>query len=99
MVPTSRLTRYNEVFRRAPRAFCPDERMTIVIDSRYCKGCNICVHFCPKGILGVSEEVNSLGYYVPYVIDGAKCSNCRQCQLLCPDLAIFVIEEQEGADG
>ncbi len=69
----------------------------IVVDARYCKGCNICIHVCPKNILGVSDEVNSLGYYVPYVIDGAKCNNCRQCELLCPDFAIFIIEEEETA--
>ena len=71
----------------------------IVVDARYCKGCNICIHACPNDILGVSDEVNSLGYYVPYVIDGPGCNNCRQCELLCPDFAIFIIEEQEGGDG
>ncbi len=69
----------------------------IVVDARYCKGCNICIHVCPKNILGVSDEVNCLGYYVPYVIDGPKCNDCRQCELLCPDFAIFIIEEEETA--
>jgi 2-oxoglutarate ferredoxin oxidoreductase subunit delta len=71
----------------------------IVIDSRYCKGCGICIHFCPKHSLEISKEVNNRGYYMPYVVDASKCTNCRQCELFCPDFAIFVVEEEEGGDG
>lgn len=71
----------------------------IVIDARYCKGCGICIHFCPKHVLEMSSEVNSLGYYMPHVVDGGKCTDCRQCELFCPDFAIFTVEEEEGGDG
>ena len=70
----------------------------IVIDDRYCKGCGICVRFCPKHMLEISEEVNARGYQTPYVVDASKCTNCRQCELLCPDFAIFAVEEEESAD-
>ena len=68
----------------------------IVIDDRFCKGCGICIRFCPKHSLEISKEVNSRGYYMPYVVDASVCSDCRQCQMLCPDFAIYV--EDSGAD-
>jgi len=71
----------------------------IVIDDRYCKGCGICVHFCPRHALKISEEVNSRGYYTPCVVEGVECTNCRQCELYCPDFAIFVAEDQDDGDG
>lgn len=70
----------------------------IVIDARYCKGCGICVHFCPKDVLEISNEVNTLGYYLPTVTDDSKCTNCSQCELYCPDFAIFIVKEEEGGD-
>ena len=70
----------------------------IVIDARYCKGCGICVHFCPKNVLEISDAVNTLGYYMPAVTDESKCTRCGQCELYCPDFAIFIEEEEEVAD-
>ena len=71
----------------------------IIIDETYCKGCGICISFCPQHILEIAKEVNSRGYYAPYVVDASKCTNCRQCELICPDFAISLIEEQEDGDG
>ena len=51
-----------------------------------CKGCGICVSFCPKHILAL----DTLGKV--YVIDESECINCGQCELLCPDYAIYVEE-------
>jgi 2-oxoglutarate ferredoxin oxidoreductase subunit delta len=68
----------------------------IVIDVGYCKGCNICVRFCTKHILETSKEVNSRGYFTPYVTDQAACDNCRQCELFCPDFAIYIVDDDEA---
>ena len=70
----------------------------IIIDERYCKGCGICIHFCPKNVLALAKEVNSRGFYTPCVVVGAECSKCHQCELFCPDFAIFIVEEEEVAD-
>ncbi len=56
----------------------------ITIKSVRCKGCGICVAFCPKKVLGI----NLLGKV--QVIDGEACIACGQCELRCPDYAIFV---------
>ena len=69
----------------------------IFVDERYCKGCGICLHFCPKHALVLSAEVNSRGFYTPYLVDGTECTGCRQCELFCPDFAIFIVEEEEVA--
>lgn len=70
----------------------------VVVDARYCKGCGICVHFCPKHALAISEKVNSRGYYPPYVVNAGECTYCRQCELFCPDFAIFIVEEEQGGN-
>ncbi|MHC4067913.1 MAG: 4Fe-4S dicluster domain-containing protein [Planctomycetota bacterium] len=70
----------------------------IIIDDAWCKGCDICIQFCPKHILEASTEANSRGYYTPRVTDWNACNNCRQCELLCPDFAIFIIEDGEVGD-
>ena len=56
----------------------------VTVNKRFCKGCGICIHFCPKKIL-VADELGK-----PDVIDQEKCIKCRQCELRCPDFAIKV---------
>jgi 2-oxoglutarate ferredoxin oxidoreductase subunit delta len=71
----------------------------IVIDDRYCKGCGICVHFCPKHVLKISESVNARGYYMPCAVAAGECSGCGQCVLYCPDFAIFIVEDEDDERG
>jgi len=58
----------------------------ITLKKERCKGCGICVAFCPKKILAL----DTLGKI--YVSDKTACVNCGQCELLCPDYAIYVNE-------
>ena len=76
-----------------------ERKPVIVIDERYCKGCGICVRFCPKHVLEISKEVNSRGYYAPLVVNADSCGKCQQCVLLCPDFAIFIVEDVEVGKG
>lgn len=55
-----------------------------------CKGCGLCIEFCPEGVLKFSSELNSLGYYPVKVIDISNCKACKFCELICPDSAIEV---------
>ncbi len=50
----------------------------------FCKGCRICVEFCPTGTLALDER------FKVTVAHPEKCIACRMCELRCPDLAIFV---------
>lgn len=64
--------------------------MAVVVFKELCKGCGICAGFCPRGVLRMSEEVNSRGFRVPAVVDESRCTGCGLCELLCPDYAIAV---------
>ena len=63
-----------------------------VIPAR-CKSCEVCVNFCPQGVLRISKETNSKGYHYPEVIQGIDkhCVNCEFCTLVCPEFAIFTL--------
>jgi NAD-dependent dihydropyrimidine dehydrogenase PreA subunit len=65
----------------------------INIDPRLCKGCELCIHFCPQGVLEKSKEPNEQGYYPPVPANIKNCKACKLCELYCPDFAIFVEEE------
>lgn len=57
----------------------------LVINSAWCKGCGICVAFCPKKVLSLKEEKVS--------VQEEGCILCGQCELRCPDYAIYLEEE------
>lgn len=61
--------------------------MALVVTRKLCKGCGICVAFCPKKVLALDE----LGKI--YVKDPEQCIACGQCELRCPDFAIKVNKE------
>ncbi|MBU0934852.1 MAG: 4Fe-4S binding protein [Spirochaetes bacterium] len=56
-----------------------------VIRERWCKGCNICVAFCPKQVLALKNGKVT-------VVQPNLCIGCRLCELRCPDFAIEVHE-------
>ncbi|ABR57045.1 4Fe-4S dicluster domain-containing protein [Methanococcus aeolicus] len=62
----------------------------IYIDEELCKGCILCVKFCPKEVLKMSEQLNKKGVHVAEVEDITKCTYCNICEMICPDQAIAV---------
>ncbi len=67
----------------------------IVIDRERCKGCHICIEFCPVDRIEVDETVNKKGYYPARfkqeISENEKgCTGCTQCALVCPEVAIEV---------
>jgi 2-oxoglutarate ferredoxin oxidoreductase subunit delta len=64
-------------------------RGKVTIFGLWCKGCRICVEFCPTGVLAFNNEDR------PVVAHPEKCTACRWCEHHCPDLAI-VITANEG---
>ena len=61
-----------------------------LIDKEWCKGCGICVHFCPKKVLELDKDGKV------EVARPEECIVCTLCELRCPDLAIQILKEQEG---
>jgi len=55
----------------------------IEIIEKYCKGCSICVEFCPTRVLEMDA-------FVVKVANADACIACMQCELRCPDFAIKV---------
>ena len=53
------------------------------VKTEWCKGCGICVEFCPKDVLELKD-----GKVVIKDLDA--CIQCGQCELRCPDFAIYL---------
>ena len=58
------------------------------INTAWCKGCRICVAFCPRNVLELDESGKAV-FARP-----DDCIWCRDCEIRCPDLAIQITVEQ-----
>ena len=65
------------------------------IDEELCKGCGLCIMFCPQKVFERSEELNKKGVFPPKVVRGDQCVECRLCELICPDFAISITSEED----
>jgi 2-oxoglutarate ferredoxin oxidoreductase subunit delta len=66
---------------------------SVTIDMESCKGCGLCVAFCTKQVLAISQGLNQAGHHPAEVCiaDAADiCTACSRCALMCPDVAITV---------
>ena len=64
-----------------PRKYS-DELPPLNIFLHWCKGCNICIAFCPNKVLEPDRDGK------PIVAHPEKCTQCAICWLHCPDFAI-----------
>jgi len=56
----------------------------VEIVSELCKGCSLCVVFCPPKVLSMSSQINSQGYH-PAAYSGTGCTGCGLCFYACPE--------------
>ena len=77
----------------------PQKRRTprgeVHVFENWCKGCGLCIAFCPQGVLVLGLDNR------PKAIYPEKCIGCRWCELHCPDFAIFIVtpaEEDEAEE-
>ncbi len=57
----------------------------LVINREWCKGCGVCIAFCPKQVLELDKEEKSTA------VRPEDCICCGLCEIRCPDLAIEVV--------
>ncbi|MBO4296603.1 MAG: 4Fe-4S binding protein [Desulfovibrio sp.] len=60
-----------------------------IFNKSWCKGCGVCVAFCPKKALTLDEIAEKMER------DPEKCIYCGLCEHYCPDLAITVVKDKK----
>jgi len=60
----------------------------LYINKEWCKGCGICVEFCPKDVLQLKDGKIDIKAE-------DRCIKCKQCEIRCPDFAIFLGGEED----
>ena len=63
----------------------------LIINEKWCKGCGICVAFCPKQVLVLKKGKVTKA-------NPDACIKCGQCEQRCPDYAIYLEKVEEGAN-
>jgi 2-oxoglutarate ferredoxin oxidoreductase subunit delta len=66
----------------------------VQIELHRCKGCGLCVEFCPRHVLELSEGLNSIGYHAARLTDAEKCTACALCAQMCPETGISVFRKR-----
>ena len=61
------------------------------INREWCKGCGICMAFCPRKALFLDEHGKAER-------DVEECSACGICATFCPDFAIAVDKRRVSVD-
>jgi len=64
----------------------------VVINKEKCKGCLLCVSFCPKALFIVEEKLNSKGVKPVKLKEVNDCVGCGQCAVICPECCIEIYE-------
>ncbi|MFQ5484979.1 MAG: ferredoxin family protein [Desulfobacterales bacterium] len=57
----------------------------LIIRRDWCKGCGICVEFCPTAVLELDTTDRAVA------VRQKDCICCKLCENRCPDLAIEVL--------
>lgn len=62
------------------------------INPERCKGCGLCIAYCKKNALEMTDDINTKGYKHIRVLE-ENCIGCGICYTVCPD-GVFTITEK-----
>jgi len=62
----------------------------IIINREKCKGCLLCIGFCPKGSIVQEKGFNKKGAKPVKFKEDSDCLGCMMCAIICPDSCIEV---------
>ena len=65
----------------------------IQIELELCKGCQLCIEFCPKKCIALYDQVNAAGYVPARLVEDGECNGCGVCAIVCAEVAIEVYRE------
>lgn len=68
----------------------------LVIDEERCKACELCLNFCPRGLLRLADHLNRQGFKPVAITDQDRCTSCALCARMCPETAIEVYREPKA---
>ena len=61
-------------------------KFTLTFNKENCKGCELCVNACPKGLLALDKELtNDAGYFPVGITDQEACIGWQSCARMCHD--------------
>ena len=67
----------------------------VTFKSEECKGCELCMAWCKKGLVAFDASyLNQKGIHPAVITNQEECVGCGNCALMCPD-AIITIESIE----
>jgi len=69
-------------------------KFEVRFNGEICKGCELCVLFCPKKIIAIGSRINNKGYRPAEIERMGECVGCKSCAMVCPDAAITIYKEE-----
>jgi len=70
-----------------------EDRGLLVVHEDHCKGCGLCIAFCPPGVIEIETSIiNALGYH-PARYKGAGCNACGVCFYACPEPGAITVKK------
>ena len=62
----------------------------VKVDRKRCKGCRLCVVFCPKKNIQIDTKANEAGVYPALICLEDSCTGCGMCVVMCPEACLEI---------